>query len=148
MSRAQCIVHRQKRILMVKHCHEGETWWCLPGGRIEADETPEQAALRELSEECRVQGTVIRPTSVVTFAPDDQYYTYLIEIGAQAVSLGTDPELKGNQILVDVAWVRLNELTERDKVFLWTAGLLTIPEFFEEICPLPDVPPYPQFHQI
>ena len=33
---------------MVKHCHEGEAWWCLPGGRIEADETPEQAALREL----------------------------------------------------------------------------------------------------
>ena len=141
MSRAQCIVHRQKRILMVKHCHEGEAWWCLPGGRIEADETPEQAALRELWEECRVQGTVIRPTSVVTFAPDDQYYTYLIEIGMQAVSLGTDPELKGNQILVDVAWVRLNELTERDKVFLWTAGLLTIPEFFEEICHLPNMPP-------
>ena len=141
MSRAQCIVHRQKRILMVKHCHEGEAWWCLPGGRIEADETPEQAALRELWEECRVQGTVIRPTSVVTFAPDDQYYTYLIEIGAQAVSLGTDTELKGNQILVDIARVCLNELTERDKVFLWTAGLLTIPEFFEEICHLPNMPP-------
>ena len=140
MSRAQCIVHRQKEILMVKHRHEGEEWWCLPGGRIETDETPEQAALRELWEECRVHGTVIRPTSVVTFAPDDQYYTYLIEIGAQAVSLGTDPELKGNQILVDIAWVCLNELTERDKVFLWTAGLLTIPEFFEEICHLPQVP--------
>ena len=134
MSRAQCIVHRQKKILMVKHCHEGEAWWCLPGGRIEANETPEKAALRELWEECRVQGTVIRPTSVVTFAPNDQYYTYLIEIGAQTVSLGTDPELKGNQILVDVAWICLNELTERDRVFLWTAGLLTIPEFSGEIC--------------
>ena len=133
MSRAQCIVHRQKKILMVKHLHEGEEWWCLPGGRIEADETPEQAALRELWEECRVQGRVIRPTSVVTFAPDDQYYTYLIEIDTQAVSLGTDPEVKGNQVLVDVAWICLNELTERDRVFLWTAGLLTISEFFEEI---------------
>ncbi|MDE0684287.1 MAG: NUDIX hydrolase, partial [Candidatus Poribacteria bacterium] len=130
-----------KRILMVKHRHEGEEWWCLPGGRIEADETPEQAALRELWEECRVRGTIIRPTSVVTFAPNDQYYTYLIEIGAQEVSLGSDPELEENQILVDVAWIRLNELTGRDRVFLWTAGLLTIPEFFEEICYLPGVPP-------
>ena len=141
MSRAQCIVHREKRILMVKHRHEGEEWWCLPGGRIEVDETPEQAALRELWEECRVQGRVIRPTSVVTFAPNDQYYTYLIEIGTQVVSLGTDPELKGNPILVDVAWIRLNELTERDRAFLWTAGLLTIPEFFEEICHLPGMLP-------
>ena len=134
MSRAQCIVHKEKKILMVKHRHEGEEWWCLPGGRIEVNETPEQAALRELWEECRVQGKVIRSTSVVTFAPDDLYYTYLIEIGAQEVSLGTDPELKGDQVLVDVAWICLNELTERDRVFLWTAGLLTIPEFFEEIC--------------
>ena len=141
MSRAQCLVHRQKRILMVKHRHEGEEWWCLPGGRIEADETPEQAALRELWEECRVRGTIIRPTSVVTFAPNDQYYTYLIEIGTQEVSLRSDPELEENQILVDVAWMRLNELTGRDRVFLWTAGLLTISGFFEEICHLPRVPP-------
>ena len=134
MSRAQCIVHRKKKILMVKHHHEGEAWWCLPGGRIEADETPEQAALRELWEECRVQGAVIRPTSIVTFSPNDQYYTYLIEIGTQVVSLGSDPELEENQILVDIAWMGLNELTERDRVFLWTAGLLTIPEFSEKIC--------------
>ncbi len=60
MSRAQCIVHREKEILMVNHRHEGEEWWCLPGGRIEVDERPEQAALRELWEECRVRGTVIR----------------------------------------------------------------------------------------
>ena len=141
MSRAQCLVHRQKEILMVKHRHKGEEWWCLPGGRIEADETPEQAALRELWEECRVQGTVIRLTSVVTFAPNDQYYTYLIEIGAQTVSLGSDPELNRNQILVDIAWISLNELTERDRVFLWTAGLLTIPESSEEIWHLPEAPP-------
>lgn len=137
MSRAQCIVHRQKKILMVKHHHEGEEWWCLPGGRIEVDETPEQAALRELWEECCVQGRVIRSTSVITFAPDDLYYTYLIEIGTQAVSLGSDPELEENQILVDIAWMGLDELTERDRAFLWTAGLLTIPEFSEEIWHLP-----------
>ena len=133
MSRAQCLVHREKEILMVKHRHKGEEWWCLPGGQIEADETPAQAALRELWEECRVRGTITRPTSVVTFAPNDQYYTYLIEIGTQIVSLGSDPELEENQILVDFAWMGLNELTERDRAFLWTAGLLTIPEFFEEI---------------
>jgi 8-oxo-dGTP pyrophosphatase MutT (NUDIX family) len=33
--------------------HPGQ--WALPGGRLDADETPEQAALRELSEEVGVE---------------------------------------------------------------------------------------------
>lgn len=134
MSRVQCLVHRGNRILMVKHQHAGETWWCLPGGRIEAGETPEHAALRELREECRVAGTIIRQTSVITFASSEQFVTYLIDIGAQTVSLGSDPDRSGPPVLVDVAWLTLNELVERDKVFLWSAGLLTIPEFSEAVC--------------
>ena len=143
MSRAQCIVHRQNKILMVKHRHEGEEWWCLPGGGIEADETPEQAALRELWEECHVRGSIIRPTSVITYGPDDQHYTYWVEIGTQEVTMGNDPELKEHQILVDVAWIGLDELAERDRVFLWTAGLLSIHEFFDEVCRWPKGPAYP-----
>jgi len=40
LERAQCLVIRNNKILMVKHCHEGEEWWCLPGGAIEKGETP------------------------------------------------------------------------------------------------------------
>ncbi len=34
MSRAQSIVCRGDRILMVKHRADGVEWWCLPGGGI------------------------------------------------------------------------------------------------------------------
>ena len=66
MSRAQCIVCRDNRVLMVKHSQDGEEWWCLPGGGIEEEESPEEASLRELFEECSVRGRIVRPTSVVT----------------------------------------------------------------------------------
>lgn len=92
MSRAQVIVIRDHRILMVKHRRDGDEWWCLPGGGIETGETPAVAALRELREECGVVGTLLRPTSVVHYGPADAHYTFLVGIGDQAACLGHDPE--------------------------------------------------------
>lgn len=92
MSRAQVIVIRDHRILMVKHRRDGDEWWCLPGGGIESGETPAVAALRELHEECGVVGTLVRPTSVVHFGPADAHHTFLVEIGDQTACLGHDPE--------------------------------------------------------
>ena len=53
-------------------------------------ETPRRGALRELCEECRVIGTIIRQTSSVCHAPDDQTISFLVEIGDQKRLLCTD----------------------------------------------------------
>jgi 8-oxo-dGTP pyrophosphatase MutT (NUDIX family) len=143
MSRAQCLVCRDRQILMGRHRHQREEWWCLPGGGIEDGETPEQAALRELFEECGVRGKLLRPTSVVTYAPGDQHFTYWIDIGLQTPVMGRDPELASEQIIVDMAWIGLDELAERDRVYLWTAGLLAVPGFYAEISRWPGEPAYP-----
>jgi hypothetical protein len=37
------------------------------------------------------------------------------------------------QILQEIKWMLLRELSERDRVYLWSAGLLGIPDFLEEI---------------
>lgn len=39
------------RVLLLRREHEGRTWWAVPGGGVEAGETPEEAARRELLEE-------------------------------------------------------------------------------------------------
>ena len=46
-----CIVKRNKHYLFCKR--EDNGLWTLPGGRVEAGENPEKAALRELFEESR-----------------------------------------------------------------------------------------------
>jgi 8-oxo-dGTP pyrophosphatase MutT (NUDIX family) len=134
MPRAQCIVHRGNVLLMVKHRQGGEEWWCLPGGGIEDGETPAQAAIRELKEECGVEGTILRQAGRAAYAGGDETYTFLIDIGDQDVRIGTDPEFhQAEQVLVDVRWMTLSEIPERDRAFLWAAGLLGIELFYAEV---------------
>jgi len=48
--------------------------------------------------------------------------------------LGDDPDKEeGKKILADIQWMALSDLSEADRVYLWTAGLLTIPAFAAEI---------------
>lgn len=144
MPRVQALVVRDGCVLMVKHRQRGEEWWCLPGGGQEQGESPEQGALRELWEECCVVGRAIRQLSYLCYAPDNRYYTFLVEIGNQEPSLGHDPDMApGEQILADVRWLRLREVPERDRAYLWAAGLLGAEGFAREVEQWGDQTSYP-----
>lgn len=66
------------QILLVA-ARKDPTQWIFPKGHIEAGETPDRTALRELSEEAGVQGEVLAPVGTLTFPSGDeevevQYY--------------------------------------------------------------------------
>jgi len=142
--RCQCIVERDGKLLMAKHRMNGEEWRCLPGGALEENETPEQAALRELQEECLVTGKILYQTSACKdlFA-QGMCYTYYVDIGGQQPALGEDPELRENPILVGLDWLSLEEICERDRAFLWAAGLLAVKVFADELTSWGDDISYP-----
>ncbi len=144
MIRAQCLVLRGRHILMVKHHFENVEWWCLPGGGVKKGETPSQAALRELEEECRVHGKIIRQIGDATYADGIPHATFLVDIGSVEPTIGTDPEFSQHeQIIVDMRWLTLAEIPERDRAYLWAAGLISIPVFQEEISRWGDALSYP-----
>jgi ADP-ribose pyrophosphatase YjhB (NUDIX family) len=144
MIRAQCIIHQGRRILMVKHRQYGDEWWCLPGGGVEAHEALEAAALRELREECGVAGQIVRKSAHSTDADGMETMTFLVEIGSQEPHMGNDPEFShADQILVDMRWMTLAEIPERDRAYLWAAGLMCVPEFLEEVSHWGDELSYP-----
>jgi ADP-ribose pyrophosphatase YjhB (NUDIX family) len=132
-TRANCIVRRANKILMVRHRHEGKEWWCLPGGRVEGSETPAEAAIRELREECRVDGTIVRDFSFSARASQGEWHAFLIDIGEQEPLLGVDPGFVEVEAVVDVRWMSLAEIPERDRAFLWESGLLFVEDFRTEV---------------
>ncbi len=67
-------------ILLVRRAKEpARGKWSLPGGFIEAEETPEEGVLRELEEETGIRGKVVKLLGVVT--ERSPFYGPLIILG-------------------------------------------------------------------
>ncbi|WP_252271649.1 NUDIX hydrolase [Pseudomonas subflava] len=98
-SRATVICHRQDQVLLVR---KPEAKWTLPGGKIEADEGPTEAALRELSEETGLAFKAIEYLALHEFGKGTHHVFRL----AVADSLTARPQ---NEI-ADCRWCSVDDL--------------------------------------
>jgi ADP-ribose pyrophosphatase YjhB (NUDIX family) len=91
----------------------GRLLWSLPKGHVEAGETAEDAAVREVAEETGILGRVIAPLGTVTFwftAPDRRVHKTVHHF----LLLAEGGELSDADIEVtEVAWVPLDEVPGR-----------------------------------
>ena len=99
--------------LIARATRDGELRWCLPKGHVEAGESFEQTAEREVEEETGIQSRVLSPLGTISFwfTHDAQrihktVHHFLLE--------RTGGELSDEDIEVDqVAWVPVGEVIER-----------------------------------
>jgi len=126
------LVVRNDKILMIKTLWSNR--WELPGGGIEIGETAEEAAIRELKEECGLEGVINRPLNTLHCKDGSVEYVFLVDVAEeQEAILGIDPEVptREEQSIKNVCWKKLNELSEKDRAFLWAYGLLEVDDYFE-----------------
>lgn len=141
MERAQVIVPRGNRNLMVQHRLERVEWWALPVAGVADAEEPADAALRELQEECQVSGMLVRQLSEYQIDTDRAVYTFLVDVGDQRPRLSSDPEFPADgQLITAIKWMQLTRLSERDRAFVLAAGLLGIHVFMDEVLSWSDEP--------
>lgn len=91
----------------------GRLLWSLPKGHIEEGETPEQTAVREVSEETGILGEIIRPLGTIDywFVADRRRIHKTVHHFLMSERGG---ELSDEDVEVtEVAWVPLDELEDR-----------------------------------
>lgn len=106
VERVYTAVIREGDILMVRHVHDGDDYWTLPGGKVEAGESLVEAASREVFEETGISVRDVRQLYV-----DGREACFVATCGRDASPIiGSDPELSGSeQWIRDVRWFRLGE---------------------------------------
>jgi len=94
----------------------GRVEWCLPKGHLELDETPEQAAVREIEEETGIQGRIVDGLGTIDYwfsvegkRVHKHVHHYLLLATGGVLSTEGDPDHEA----IDVAWVPLPELDVR-----------------------------------
>lgn len=99
--------------LIARYDRDGRLLWSLPKGHLEADETIEEAAVREVEEETGIRGRIIAPLGTVDywFSADRRrvhktvHHHLMIAVGG-ALS-------DGDAEVAEVAWVPLDEVADR-----------------------------------
>ncbi len=109
---AVALVDADGRVLIAKR-PEGKTMaglWEFPGGKVQAEETPEQALVRELEEELGIdtRQSCLAPVTFASHAYDD--FHLLMPLYVCRIWRGNPTPREGQEL----AWVRPNRLSTYD----------------------------------
>ncbi|MBD0370087.1 MAG: NUDIX domain-containing protein [Pyrinomonadaceae bacterium] len=103
----KCLIEFDGRILMIRNTY-GDMHWTFPGGGFKRNETPEMAAMREVSEEVGISLSVLRPLGEYTSR--DEFKRDTVKCYAGRVTT-PDFEIERNEIY-EAAWFAWAELPQ------------------------------------
>lgn len=105
------IFDNQKRILFMKRTW-GD-WWCLPGGRMDRDESAQDCCIRETFEETGLQTRIIRlisvnthPQSVVHYPDGNVHRSFVLCFEAEVIG----GELRDSEESAGFRWLNENAI--------------------------------------
>jgi 8-oxo-dGTP diphosphatase len=111
----KAVVQDGDRFLLLKQDVGGETFWDLPGGRVDFGESPYAALARELQEEVSLDVTIGRPLGLWWFFRKTDGHqvvcsTFLCTASDPSVRLAAAP--LSSETIAEYVWITKGQLTE------------------------------------
>ena len=101
------LIIREDKILLVYR--KDESHWEVPGGKVEEDESPTEAAIREAKEEIGVEVNLEKPFYSGEFQHDGEIFLW----HGYVANIDEDPELKEEKF-EKLEWFEGSKLDELD----------------------------------
>ena len=111
------------RVLILRRAlnSTGGGQWCLPGGKVDYNDTVEQAAARELEEECGLQAANLRFLFYQDSLPTAPGLMHCVNFYFECQSVG---DLKLNAESMEFAWIAPEDLPRYAITFRNDEGLM------------------------
>lgn len=120
-TRAGIILIENDRVALIERHRAGLDYYVFPGGGVDEGETPEQAAIREASEELGVDVAIQQKVAVIYFNQSIQIY-FLVESVSGEFGTGSgeeftdsDPDDPQEGIYIPI-WMPIGELAQHENV--------------------------------
>jgi len=114
MPAVKAIIERDSRILVLKTETENNSFWVLPGGKIEYGEEPLEALEREIKEEISADAEINNPVGMYYFyigekGVGDQVVLTAFEadIGRQEIDISSNP---ADESITEYIWMTPEQL--------------------------------------
>ena len=97
-TRVRAVIIEKDQILLIKRIKKEGIYWIFPGGGLEADETNEEAVIRECQEELGVEVLVEKyfdKVETVYLGKEQENIFFICKIIGGKVGTGVGPEYQG-----------------------------------------------------
>lgn len=106
----KALISMSRRVLLVKEQHaDGSSFWTLPGGGVDSDESLVECLARELFEELRCYTLIDEPIATIWYAHLSSQYTFSAYTVFECSLLST-ARSNGNEGIEEYKWVLPSDL--------------------------------------
>ncbi len=127
-SRSAVILVENNKVALIKRRKNGRTYYTFPGGKVESDETIEEAAVREAYEELGVHVRIGECVLALPYNGTQYYFTATKEHGVFGTGQGEEFQHQNAHNSYEAVWLSLCEIASIDLIPLemkpWLARLI------------------------